>query len=163
DGSRLEILLGDIRDAFAGKAEMPSADLIKALVELEGRPWAELGKNHKPLTQNRLARMLKPLRIAPAQIRFNDDNSRQGYRFDHFKEAFERYLPEIEGSQPKHRNKCDEIRTFNNSQPKQADSDVSVAKCEKSNNDGLCFGVTVAKGESGQSKRVEGGNGVLHH
>src|SRR5262245_26955721 len=38
DGSRLEILLGDIRDAFADKAEMPSADLVKAVVELEGRP-----------------------------------------------------------------------------------------------------------------------------
>ena len=61
DGSRLEILLGDIRDAFADKAEMPSADLVKAVVELEGRPWAELGKSRKPLTQNRLARMLKPL------------------------------------------------------------------------------------------------------
>jgi putative DNA primase/helicase len=68
DGSRLELLLGDIRDVSAGEFEMPSADLVAELVALEGRPWAELGKSRKPLTQNRLARMLRPLGIAPRYI-----------------------------------------------------------------------------------------------
>ena len=67
----LELLLGDIRDAFAKEGEAPaanmtekldvefaSADLVKALVAIEGRPWIEMGKSGKPLTQNRLARML---------------------------------------------------------------------------------------------------------
>ena len=45
--------------------EIPSADLVKTLVGLEGRPWAEMGKARKPLTQNMLARMLKPHGIAP--------------------------------------------------------------------------------------------------
>jgi uncharacterized protein DUF3631 len=72
-------------------AEMPSADLVKALVELEGHPWAELGKSRKPLTQNRMARMLKPLgvatkKIGPGKTRVN------GYVHADFEEAFGRYL-----------------------------------------------------------------------
>jgi len=73
DASRLELLLlAYIRDAFAKEGEAPvanmfaekvdveiaSADLVKALVAIEGRPWVEMGKSGKPLTQNRLARML---------------------------------------------------------------------------------------------------------
>src|SRR5215831_19620373 len=56
DASRLELLLGDIRDVFQ-EIEMSSADLVKGLVAIEGRPWTELGKSRKPLTQNGLARM----------------------------------------------------------------------------------------------------------
>ena len=67
DASRLELLLGDIRDVFK-EIEMSSADLVKGLVAIEGRPWAELGKSRKPLTQNGLARMLKPLAIGPDKI-----------------------------------------------------------------------------------------------
>ena len=65
DAARLELLLGDIRDAFAKESEAASAHLVKELVAIDGRPWAEMGKGGKPLTQNRLARMLKPLAIAP--------------------------------------------------------------------------------------------------
>ena len=32
------------------------------------RPWAEYGKSGKPLTQNRLARLLKPLGIVPQRF-----------------------------------------------------------------------------------------------
>jgi Protein of unknown function (DUF3631) len=105
DGSRLELLLGDIRDAFAkeGKApvanmfadkvnvEIASADLVKALVAIEGRPWAEMGRARKALNQNRLARMLKSLGIAPDHI---DPETRvRGYKLSQFEEAFSRYLP----------------------------------------------------------------------
>lgn len=43
------------------------------------------------------------------------------------------------------RYKCDEIRTSGDSQPLHPDPDVTVGKDEKSNNDGLCDGVTVEK------------------
>jgi hypothetical protein len=89
----IDLLLADIRDAFAkeGGVEISSADLVKALVALEGRPWAEMGKNGKPLTQNRLARMLKPLGIAPDRI---DPKTRvRGYKLSQFEEAF---LPQSE-------------------------------------------------------------------
>ena len=68
EGSRLELLLGDIRDVFGKQAEMPSADLVEALVKIEGHPWAEMGKARKPLTQNQLARRLRPLGIAPGKL-----------------------------------------------------------------------------------------------
>src|SRR6516225_3983232 len=57
--SRLELLLADIRDAFADKVDVSSADLVKALVAIEGRPWAEMGKRGNPMTQKMLAWMLK--------------------------------------------------------------------------------------------------------
>jgi Protein of unknown function (DUF3631) len=93
DGSRLE-LLADIRDAFAkaGGVEIASADLVKALVAVEGRPWAEMGWARKPLTQNKLARMLAPLAIAPEMT--GPENARQrAYKLWQFEEAFSRDLP----------------------------------------------------------------------
>jgi len=91
DAARLELLLGDIRDAFAKESEAASAHLVKELVAIDGRPWAEMGKRGKPLTQNKLARMLKPLGIAPDHI---DPKTRvRGYKLSQFEEAFSRYLP----------------------------------------------------------------------
>src|SRR5262249_7722160 len=46
----------------------------------------------KPLTQNRLARMLKPLGIGPGFIGPKDARLR-GYKISQFEEAFSRYLP----------------------------------------------------------------------
>jgi Protein of unknown function (DUF3631) len=156
DGSRLEILLGDIRDVFADKAEMPSADLVKALVELEGHPWAELGKSHKPLTQNRLARMLKPLRIAtkkigPGKTRIN------GYVRADFEDVFGRYLGSDGVSQPDNRTECDEIRTSEILQSDSPEQASPVVKCEKPNNDGLPSGSPVVKRGTGANGSDEPG------
>jgi uncharacterized protein DUF3631 len=100
DASRLELLLGDIRDAFAkeGGVEISSADVVKALVAIEGRPWAERGKNGKrgkPLTQKKLAQMLKPLAIAPDHL--GSGASVRGYKLWQFEEAFLRHLPSGRG------------------------------------------------------------------
>ena len=92
DASQLKLLLADIRDSFAktGGAEIASADLVKALVAIEGRPW---GKNGKPLTQKKLAQMLKPLGIAPDRI--GPENARQrGYKLWAFEEGFACLPPE---------------------------------------------------------------------
>ena len=80
---------------FAEKVdvEIASADLVKALVAIKGRPWVEMGKSRKPLTQNKLARMLAApgVRIAPDHI---DPKTRvRGYKLSQFEEAFSRYLP----------------------------------------------------------------------
>jgi hypothetical protein len=149
--SRLEMLLGDIRNIFREQdnVEISSADLVKALVAIEGRPWAELGKARKPLTQNRLARMLKPLSIAPQHI--GQDRTR-GYVFDHFLDAFARYLAPEGGAQPFNRSQCDEMGTSDISQPFTAMDGRTVGKCEKPNNDGLVNSWTVAKGETSDSR-----------
>jgi len=96
DAARLKLLLGDIRDAFAktGGAEIASADLVKQLIEIEGRPWGERdknGKRGKPLTQVKLAHMLKPLAIASGHI--GSEARVRGYKLWQFEEAFSHYLP----------------------------------------------------------------------
>src|SRR5262249_9568282 len=105
EGSRLELLLGDMRDAFATdkaearrdmfgveQIEVTSADVVNILVGLDGRPWAEMGRNRKPLTQNKLASMLKPLGVAPGKV--GPKNARlQGYMLSQFEDAFARYVP----------------------------------------------------------------------
>jgi len=73
--------------------EVGSADLVKRLVAIEDRPWAEMGRSRKPLTQNKLARMLGApgVRIAPDHI---DPKTRvRGYKLSQFEEAFSRYVP----------------------------------------------------------------------
>src|SRR5262245_24026832 len=96
----LELLLADIRDVFAktGGAEISSADLVSGLVAIEGRPWAERGKNGKrgkPLTQFKLAHMLKPLAIASGHL--DSGTSVRGYKLWQFEEAFLRHLPSERG------------------------------------------------------------------
>jgi putative DNA primase/helicase len=164
DASMVELLLADIRTSFAekGKAEVvgdlfakkvdvefSSADLVKALVEIEGRPWAELGKSRKPLTTHGLAKKLKPLGIGPDRIGPKDGRLR-GYKLTQFEEAFERYLP------PEGVSKCPPVHhaantgTSDISEVSTPDSGWTVAKCEKPNNDGLVDRWTLAKGGNGE-------------
>lgn len=125
DASRLELLLGDIRDAFVEKGTttrdmfgaqqvvIASGDLVEALVAIEGRPWKEMGKARKPLTPNRLARMLKPLGITPQKVG-PEDARVNGYIRAHFEEPFDRYLtPDAPdgGPQPDIRTEADEMGT----------------------------------------------------
>jgi hypothetical protein len=152
EASRLELLLGDIRDVFDGlvsdKDRISSAHLIERLVEIVPRPWAEYGRSGKPLTQNKLARLLKPLGIVPQKIRIGIETP-NGYHRHQFQEAWDRFLSTEGGSQPEHRNKCNGMGTSDGFQSGTAQTDVPVQKCEKSNNDGLCSSVPVAKGENG--------------
>jgi Protein of unknown function (DUF3631) len=158
-GSIREQLLADIRGVFRGE-QIQSADLVKALVALEGRPWAEMGTRQKPLTPNRLARMLKPLGIAPGQIGPEKARSR-GYRLDDFQEAFDRYLkplpedkpsptPPEGGSQLHIRPECDGMGTSDIFKLHSHAPAVQFEKCEKPNNDGLLGGWAVAKGGTGR-------------
>jgi putative DNA primase/helicase len=86
-------LLGDIRAIFAeGHADrLSSAELIAALIAIEGRPWAEW-KAGKAITANNLARLLAPFAIQPGTIRTNDGTPK-GYHIAQFQDAFTRYLP----------------------------------------------------------------------
>jgi Protein of unknown function (DUF3631) len=165
--SLTELLLQDIRDVFAEQPgdltrkkgdltqeiTIGSADLVDGLTAKLGHPWAEMGRTRKPLTQNRLARLLDPLHIAPELIKFGAQDVRRGYRLNHFREAFDRLLGEGWGSQPLHRYQRDEMGTSGVSQPLPATPEVTVAKCEKPNNDGLSNGRTVAKGEKRANAR----------
>jgi Protein of unknown function (DUF3631) len=146
DASRLESLLEDIRAVGFSRndTEVGSADLVQRLIELEGRPWAELSRG-KPLTQNRLARLLRPLAIGPENV--GPENSRaRGYKRDQFKDAFERYLAPEAPSQPHRCTERDEIRTSRISEPHSQEHGCALGKCENPNNDGLLGGCAVARG-----------------
>jgi hypothetical protein len=120
DDALLELLLGDMRVAFAEQGtkgrdksgaeriEMTSADLVKVLLAIEGRPWKEFGKNGKELTQNKLALLLKPLGIPTQKIGPANDRV-GGYVRADFEEAFERYLGSAGDSDSDTRTQVDEI------------------------------------------------------
>jgi hypothetical protein len=157
EASRLELLLGDIRDIFEARAteaatkdkdRISSAELIEKLVEIVPRPWGEYGKSGKPLTQNKLARLLKPLGINPQVLRIGTGKTPSGYYWHQFEEACDRFLPPTGGFKPQHLNKCDGTGTSAAFRTSTAEKDVEVRKCEKSNNDGPCLGVEDREGES---------------
>ena len=140
--SQLEQLLADIKAvAFGdGDDEVRSADLVQRLVELEGRPWAEMGKSDKALTQNRLARMLKPLGIGPAMSGRRmpapvatsvSSSMRHSSAICRFKvcSCAERDKPGTSSISEVH-----------------PDDGCAVEKCEKPNNDRLLRGCAVGKG-----------------
>jgi Protein of unknown function (DUF3631) len=160
--SRLELLLGDVRDVFDGLISdvdrISSSHLIEKLCEIVPRPWGEYGKRKKPLTQNGVARLLKPLAIKPQVLRIGTETP-SGYFRHQFKEAWERFLSPEGEFQPQHLNKSDEIRTSNAFQSSTTKTNVEVAKCEKSNNDGLCLGVEVGKGKPGGKGVSQPSNG----
>jgi len=149
--SRLELLLGDIREVFGSKTEMPSADLVEDLVALDGHPWKETGRARKPLTQNGLARMLKPLGIAPGLIGLK---RLSGYKQAQFKEAFERYLPSEGDPNLSPSHNAANTGTSDDSQPLTEEAGREVEKCKKPNNDGLMRGREVAEGADRDEGRI---------
>jgi hypothetical protein len=87
------MLLSDIRDIFT-KTDVdpfPSAALAEALIELEDRPWPEFSHG-KPITKQKVSRMLKKFGIVSATKRVGDETFK-GYDRNSFDDAFARYLP----------------------------------------------------------------------
>jgi hypothetical protein len=117
-----------------------------------------MGKNDKPLTQNRLARLLKPLGIGPENVGPEDARVR-GYKREQFDEAFARYLAPDGPSKLHICTERDEIRTSRISEPHSPKDGCALGKCEKTNNDGPLGGCAVEKGDQGQ-KRALGAEGV---
>jgi Protein of unknown function (DUF3631) len=100
DGELKTQLLADIRQALTADEidELYSGGLVTRLNELTDSPWPEI--NHgKPLTANRLARMLKDFGIEPVQIKIGGVN-RRGYRREQFAAVFAAYLPDISAQAP---------------------------------------------------------------
>ena len=76
-----------------GARELQSTHIVAKLLELEHRPWAELGRSKKPLTTTKLASLLEPFKIAPTR-----DMEKRFYKRDALEKAWERYLPPLNPS-----------------------------------------------------------------
>jgi hypothetical protein len=85
-------LLTDIKAAFdEAKVDcISSADLVGKLTAEPDAQWSEW-KSGKPITQNQVARLLKPFRITPGQVRIGDRQIR-GYQRTQFEDEWVRYL-----------------------------------------------------------------------
>ncbi len=95
DDMPLELaLLSDVCTLFDEKNtdRFSSRALCEALAEIEGRPWAEYGKAQKNLSQNQLAKLLKPFTIGSHSVRLADGTTPKGYERKDFADAFTRYL-----------------------------------------------------------------------
>jgi Protein of unknown function (DUF3631) len=138
-------LLADIRTIFSGRGvdRLPSGELVDALIAIDGRPWAEW-KAGKSLSQNGLARLLKPLKIRPATKRIDGEKTAKGYYLSQFENAFRRYLGQDGEFNPSHRHKEHETDTSEDFSSVTPAPNVTDGKCENSNNNGGCDGVTVA-------------------
>lgn len=86
-------LLSDVRDIFEAKAvdRIASMELAKALAEIETSPWSEWSKG-KPITPNKVAKLLKPYDIHPHPVR-DEEEVFKGYKRVDFADAWSRYLP----------------------------------------------------------------------
>jgi putative DNA primase/helicase len=156
DQSRIALLLGDIRAIFAERKtdRLASAELAGQLADLEGRPWAEF-RAGKPISANQLARLLRPVAIAPDTLRI-DGLLAKGYELHQFADAFKRYLASQGDFEPLHRNKCDEIRGSEHFQTVTSSSNVTVSKSKKPNNDGHCYEVTIHKSSGANGPAICG-------
>jgi hypothetical protein len=68
-----------IRQIMGSLAEVSSKRLVDELARIESGPWAEWGKGRKPITQNALARLLKPHNVSPTDVG-PEHARRKGYR-----------------------------------------------------------------------------------
>jgi putative DNA primase/helicase len=86
-------LLGDIQRIFAespDRTRWPSQALVDELVALDESPWGEI--NHgKPITTNRLARMLARFDLKTTTLR-DGTHTPKGYTVSSFIDIFSRYL-----------------------------------------------------------------------
>ena len=102
DTSAGVMLLEDIKIVFdeRGTDRIATADLIRALVARDDRPWPEW-RSSKPITPRQVAKLLGRYGISPCTVRAGEKNAK-GYKIESFNETFSRYLPilSVTTSQP---------------------------------------------------------------
>ena len=87
-------LLADIKALFDADAEahcMSSATIVAKLTEDQEAPWAEFSRG-KPLTQNRLAKLLAAYKITSQTVAPQGQKDAKGYYRHQFEEAWSFYV-----------------------------------------------------------------------
>jgi putative DNA primase/helicase len=122
------LLLRDLKALFDEYGErLESEKIITSLIEMEGRPWAEVSRG-KSLTKTGLASKLRPFRVHPIKWRDSETTVR-GYEKANFTEVFARYIG-IETPQSPH---ATESITYEECETPQAQSPVAFCNVSKSN------------------------------
>jgi putative DNA primase/helicase len=90
--SRAQALLGDARGIFERRQldRLTTKELLKELVGLDGRPWADYGRG-KGLSAHQMAAILRRFAIQPRNMRVGTSVVK-GYVVEDFADAFARYL-----------------------------------------------------------------------
>jgi Protein of unknown function (DUF3631) len=171
-------LLEDIKSIFDSlvdpeKRTVPAQKLashiiVQALKEMADRPWNELGRNEVPITQNKLAKMLKPFGIkSHGTVRFADGKTAKGYLRSAFEEAWNRYLsPKNFSSPPDSQNRtvtpsqATDCATLNDFATVTKGPFVTVAKAPKAMDSAGCDGVTDANRGSAGGEKKSSANGA---
>jgi hypothetical protein len=156
-------LLADIRVIFdaAELDRVPSATLVHQLLQMEERPWPEMGKAQKPLTANRMARLLRPFGVRPeGTVRFGA-NTGKGYIRAAFEDAWLQYsISSVDRPQPSHRHNPANPPDTDDSQPSHPKNDVTVGNGLEPNETATCDGVTVVTGVPEQESTTPPSNGA---
>src|SRR5499427_8888112 len=149
-------LLADIRAAFGEAEIITSADLVAALVADPERPWATWGKGDKPLTQNGLARLLKPFGIVSETVHLVGRPDAKGYKRVWFEDAWASYLSgqnpspqQIPDSKASNRPNADETGTTRDFQSVQKELPDALKNGDLSHSHAGLDAWTFRKGESG--------------
>jgi putative DNA primase/helicase len=127
EGSSLSTqLLTDIRAAFRAACtfRFTSEELVKELTKDPAGNWAEFGKTGKPLTQKKLAAMLKGFDVRPT-------GNPRAYGYSAFRDAFDRYLPQdlpSQSSRPRFSNDRNGLEQNQSSLPFSANEDRNGCK-----------------------------------
>ena len=166
EGSRLELLLGDARDLFDGlvsdRDRISSAHLIEKLCEIVPRPWAEYGRERQtahsrtssPVCSSLWGSCRRSFASGPRPRAGTTAASsrRLGSAISPRQGAFETSNTSTNADET---GTSDTFQSCNNSKAM-----LRFENREKSNNDGLCLGVEVGRGELGERTRAKGGNGL---
>jgi putative DNA primase/helicase len=152
-------LLEDIRAIFAARKadQIASADLCKELIAIETSPWSEV-RHGSPITQNVLARLLRPFEVVPGTVRLDGKSTPKGYKLSAFSEAWRRYLPDPDdpppaerGEETPHRHKPQETAKNDPPRPPHGADDVAVCEDDKPRNSAACGGVAARDPEPAEA------------
>jgi hypothetical protein len=95
------LLLRDIRDEFATERQdrLPSTRLLADLNILDESPWPAWSRG-RGLDPRGLARLLRPFKIEPHNLRMPDGSVVKGYERADFEDAWVTYLPALAAATP---------------------------------------------------------------
>lgn len=148
-----QLLLRDIEVTFDTCDRISSKKLVEELIAIEEHPWGDWQRG-KPITQNGLARRLKPFGILSKTIRIGDETAK-GYTKEQFVEVFERYLPPTIPIQSVTTSQLKPAKESRGFQSVTQHGDVTVANLLKPTPVKECHVVTVENRIEGVHEKIE--------